>query len=147
MAHNMIEELEMLCEKLTDTMSEINSKLKSSSGRTLPAADLDYVDKMTHALKSIKTIIAMEEAYNDDYSERYDDRRSMRYDDRSSTRGRRNARRDSMGRYSRDYMHNYSRDDAKDEMIDDLREMMKMTDDDRARQEFQAFISKMENMR
>lgn len=52
-----------------------------------------------------------------------------------------------MGRYSRDYMHNYSRDDAKDEMIDDLREMMKMTDDDRARQEFHAFISKMENMR
>ena len=60
-----------------------------------------------------------------------------------------NGRRDSMGRFSRDdYSERwYSRTSAKDEMVDDLQEMMKMTDDDRVRQEMQTFISKMENMR
>ena len=52
------------------------------------------------------------------------------------------------GRYSRDdYDRGYSRGMAKEEMIDDIREMMKQTDDDRMRQEMQAFVSKMENMR
>lgn len=55
----------------------------------------------------------------------------------SMARGRgRNARRDSMGRYSRD----------KSDMIEDLQELMEDAPDDRTRQEFQRFITKMEQM-
>lgn len=155
MAANMLNELYTLCEKLGDTMAEINIKLKNSKG-ALSATDIDYVDKMTHAIKCIKTVIAMEEAYDDDYSEDYGSNyggRSMRsYDDRgnrSNARGRQNARRDSRGRYSRDEYseRGYSRGMAKDEMVDELRDLMKQTDDDRMRQEIHSFISKMENMR
>ena len=50
-----------------------------------------------------------------------------------------------MGRYSRDgYGGNgYSRDQ---EMISELRELMNDAKDDRTRQEFQRFISKIEQM-
>lgn len=155
MAKEMLDNIYELCDKLNETMSDINGKLKNTKG-ALSTTDLGYVDNMLHAIKSAKTIIAMEEAYDDDYSENYrgsyNDRSMRHYDDRSErsmARGRRNARRDSMGRFSRDDYseRGYSRDSAKDEMVDDLREMMKMTDDDRVRQEMQTFISKMENMR
>ena len=144
MANNLVDELYTLCDRLTEALSDINPKLKNGKP-ALPSADLDYVDRLTHAIKSIKTTIAMEEAYdNDDYS---DAGHSMRYD-RSYARGRHNARRDSMGRYSRDdYDRGYSRGMAKHEMVDELRDMMKQTDDERMRQEMQTFISKMENMR
>jgi hypothetical protein len=152
---NILDETYTMCDKLGDTLSDINGKLKNTKG-ALPNADLDYVDRLLHSIKSAKTVIAMEEAYDDDYSENYrgsyNDHSMRHYDDRgerSMARGRRNARRDSMGRYSRDDYseRGYSRTSAKDEMVDDLREMMKMTDDDRVRQEMQDFISKMEKMR
>lgn len=78
------------------------------------------IDKLTHAVKSIDTIMAMEDAgYSNDYS----------------YRGR---RRDSMGRYSRNsygrpydggsYRYDYddrgySREDAKDSLIEQLKDM------------------------
>jgi hypothetical protein len=84
-----MEELrEMLCEEL----DKITKKGELSAG------SLDVVDKLTHSIKSIDTIIAMEDAgySSDDYSIRGN----------SYARGRgSNARRDSMGRYSSD---NYS---------------------------------------
>lgn len=62
----------------------------------LTAGTLDVVDKLSHSLKSIETIIAMEEA--GDYS---GNDMSGRYYDRSGARGRgRYAKRDSMGRYA-----------------------------------------------
>lgn len=82
-----IEELrEMLCEEL-DKLAEKGE---------LTAGSLETVDKLAHAIKSIDTIMAME-----DYSED-----GMYYDGSynngtSYARGRgRNAKRDSMGRYS-----------------------------------------------
>lgn len=73
---------EMLCKEL----DEYGKKDE------LTAGSLDIVDKLTHALKSIETIIAMSE----------DGGESGRYSGRySGARGRgRNARRDSMGRYA-----------------------------------------------
>lgn len=61
--------------------------------------ELEYLDKLTHAIKCVKTTVAMLEAQEggDGYSQRYS------YDEGSSyARGRRNAPRDSMGRYSGD---------------------------------------------
>lgn len=55
-------------------------------------------------------------------------------------RGYSRTRRDSMGRYSRRYSM------ADDSMISELRKMMDDAPDDRTRQEFERFISKMESM-
>lgn len=138
---HMYEELkEMLCKEL----EEITRKGE------LTAGSLDTVDKLTHAIKSIDTIVAMEE-YSDDYNYRgsYDresdgmsSARRRTYDGRSYARGR-NAKRDSMGRYSRG---GYSYDDAKDDMINDLHELMQDTHDERTKQEFKKFINKLETM-
>ena len=87
---------EMLCEELHN----ITEQGEITSG------SLEIIDKLTHSIKSIDTIMAMEESgYSNDrgYS-RYDG--SYRYDDGYSRRGSyargrgSNARRDSMGRYS-----------------------------------------------
>lgn len=138
---HMYEELkEMLCKELEGITRK----------GELTAGSLDTVDKLTHAIKSIDTIVAMEE-YRDDYSYRgsYDREsdgmngaRRRTYDGRSYARGR-NAKRDSMGRYSRG---GYSYDDAKDDMINDLHELMQDTHDERTKQEFKKFINKLESM-
>jgi hypothetical protein len=138
---HMYEELkEMLCKEL----EEITRKGE------LTAGSLDTVDKLTHAIKSIDTIAAMEEYSNDynyrgSYDRESDGMSSVRrrtYDGRSYARGR-NAKRDSMGRYSRG---GYSYDDAKDDMINDLHELMQDTHDERTKQEFKKFINKLETM-
>lgn len=119
---------DMLCEEL----DKITKKGELSAG------SLDIVDKLTHSIKSIDPIMAMEDA---GYS--YADRK-----------------RDSMGRYSREYMdrdysnardsrnyvtrRGYSRD--KDELMAELHDLMHEAPDERTKQEFKRFINKMENM-
>ena len=94
-----MEELrDMLCEEL----DKITKKGELSAG------SLDVVDKITHSIKSIDTIMAM-----NGYSNGYSNRNSYA------------RRRDSMGRYSRDY--GYSRDDEIQILKDQLREMRDMT--------------------
>lgn len=138
------EDLEEMCHTLGDKISEANEKLRSTRG-DLTGGDLTYIDTLSHALKSIKTIMAMEEGgyshnmgysgysendgYNGDYSGRY-------YPGSSYAR---NRRRDSMGRYSR---RGYSR--AADDVVEQLRDVMDSSTDERAKQEIQKLISKME---
>lgn len=109
----------------------------------LSAGSLDIIDKLSHALKSVTTIIAMEDA-DGDYSgntyPRGDGRRSYR----SYASGRRNARRDSMGRYSREYNRDYS--GAVEDMVSQLRDMMDEAPDQTTRSEIQRLVSKMEKM-
>lgn len=141
--HDLYDDLSELCETLSDELKKTNQKLEKSGG-VMTSGDLEYVDKLTHALKSVKTTKAMIES---GYSGRsYDDgsytgmnndgRRSYRsYDmDRSYARGR-NARRDSMGRYSGD-----------EEMISELRELMEDAPNEKVKMEFQRFIQKVESM-
>lgn len=108
----------------------------------LTAGSLDVVDKLSHALKSVETIIAMEEA-DDSYSEGYGGPyydRSMRGS--SYARGRRStARRDSMGRYSRD---DYSMDN--DEMVEQLRGIMEEAPNEQVRSEIHRVVKKIEKM-
>lgn len=82
---------DMLCDEL-DNIAEQGE---------ITTTSLDFIDKLTHSIKSIDTIMAMEESgYSNErgYS-RYDDGYSRRG---SYARGRRgNVKRDSMGRYSR----------------------------------------------
>lgn len=112
----------------------------------LTAGSLDVIDKLSHALKSIETIIAMEEA-SDDYSsnygsyERNGQMNGTTYRDggRSYARGRRgNVRRDAMGRYSRD--------DEMDGLVEDLRGLMEDAPNDHVRTEIQKLVKKFEAM-
>lgn len=112
----MYELREMLCAELD----------KVAKKGELSAGSLDVVDKLTHSIKSIDTIMAMGGDYSGDipYNRSY---------------GRRNApQRDSMGRYSR----GYSRDEK---LVSELREVMDDTHDDRTKQKLKRFISEMEN--
>ena len=56
-----INDLHEMCDTLSHELKEANEKISNGGGK-LSGSDLDYVDKLTHALKSIKTTIAMMEA-------------------------------------------------------------------------------------
>lgn len=142
-----LNDLHEMCEVLSRELGEANEKIRKNGGK-LSGSDLEYVDKLTHALKSIKTTMAMiesegEGSYADgsytggSYADGYGGSYNRSYGRGSYARGR---RRDSMGRYS---SRGYSRDQ---EMISELRDLMEDAPDDRTRQEFQRFISKIESM-
>lgn len=131
---------EMLCEEL-ETIAKKGE---------LTAGSLDTVDKLTHAIKSIETIIAMNEYNDDGYSNRgsYESRNgssnARRYTRDGSMDGGNsyarygNVRRDSMGRYSRD--------EANEEIISRLHEVMEEAQNEQTKQEIRKLINKMENM-
>lgn len=117
---------EMLCEELE----------RVANKGELTAGSLDIVDKLTHSIKSIDTIIAMGE-YEDDYSERDGmsytrDNRYMRHTDGGSSY----ARRDMRGRYSRE--------DSKENLISKLETMATNTTDDRMRATIHRCIDELE---
>lgn len=159
--HELYELKEKLCEEL-----------EKYGGQELTAGSLEVVDKLAHAIKNIDKIIEAkeEEEYSMDGGS-YEGGGSYAYvrggnqggggnrgggrSNRSYrgyareggsyayARGRgRNARRDSMGRYARD---EYSMADS-EEMVENLRMMMEEAPDERTKQEFQRFISKIEMM-
>lgn len=115
---------DMLCRELDDITRK----------GELTAGSLDTVDKLTHSIKSLETIIAMNQA-NDGESGYYPYMRG----------GRSYAqRRDAMGRYSREN-RGYSRDDARADMIDDLKSLMHDAPDEHMKKKLQRFISEIEN--
>lgn len=140
-----------LREMLSSELDKISHK-----GELTPSL-LDMVDKLTHSIKSIDTICAMEEAYGDDYDD-------YSYEGGSSyARGRgRNARRDSMGRYSREggnsyrggnsyayanrngYRRGYSRDEGTEAVKMQLQELMGTTTNPNVRMAIQKAMDEME---
>ena len=149
---DLYKNLTEMCDYISDEIASANKKIKAS-GNKLTSGDLDYVDKLTHALKSIKTTKAMIEAEDDGYS--YDGRN---YDEGSSyARGRgRYAKRDSMGRYAsenrmmrdgRSYGRMYDGRSYDDNMVAELRELMEDAPNQQMRQKFQDFISEIERMK
>ena len=129
-----LKDLHEMCETLSRELGEANDKVRQGGG-SLNGSDLDYIDKLTHAIKSIKTTIAMIEA-DDGESGMYPYNYNM---NRSYRGGSYARRRDSRGRYS----SAYSRDD---DMISDLRNLMNEAPDEKIKQEFQRFIDKIERM-
>ena len=150
-----------LCELVSESLSEAKDKLRKSSG-AISVGDADYVDKLTHTLKSIKTTIAMMEAEGEEggysgrymmplYGYAYNDGRSYADGGRGNSRadsyggmsnaGRRNAQRDSMGRYS----GNYSYAESMDAILEDMRGMMGSLPEEK-RREVQRFVDKMDRM-
>lgn len=143
-----LDDLYDLCETVSKELSTANEKIKAAGGK-LSAGDLDYLDKITHTMKSAKTIIAMAEAEKRDGESGYypymgsyryyGDGNSMRRDGISDAR-----RRDSMGRYSREN-RGYSRDDAKSDFIEDVRDLMHDAPNERIKMRFKEFIREIEN--
>lgn len=91
----------------------------------LNASVLDMIDKLTHSIKSISTVVAMET---------YDDGESGAY---PHYRYGRSERRDNRGRFSRK--------DAREDMIDDLHELANSTHDESMRKKLHRFISEIES--
>ena len=119
---------EMLCEELEKIARE----------GELTAGSLDTVDKLTHSIKSIATIMAMEDSgYSRDYVDKY---RGASYA----------QRRDSMGRYSRrggSYARGrggYSRDEEIDKMVAKLEKMVEKTEDPNVKQAIEQAIETIE---
>lgn len=123
---------------------EIDSIVEKSKGE-LSAGDLDAVDKLTHSIKSLVTIMAMEDggySYNDGYS------------------GAR--RRDGMGRYmdggyyddgysGRRYYdgysgRRYSRDEGKSHMIHQFERLMDDASTQEERDVIQSALGRLKNM-
>lgn len=125
---------EMLCDELEDIVQK----------GELTAGSLDTVDKLTHSIKSIATIMAMEDS---DYSYDYGGNMGGSYRGGSYAQ-----RRDSMGRYSRrggSYARGgrrggYSRDGEHDKMIEKLERMMEQTTDQNVKNALQEAITAIE---
>lgn len=56
--HELYDNLNELCEMVEKDLTKTNEKLRMSGGE-MSGSDLEYVDKLTHTLKSIKTTMAM----------------------------------------------------------------------------------------
>lgn len=121
-----------LCEYIDDELMELERKV--GKGQKLNASEVQYGDMLAHFKKSLLTSDAMEGGGS--YG-RVSYGRGRSYDDGMESYAR---RRDSMGRYSSD---GYSR---ADEMVSELHRLMESAPDDRTRQEFKRFISKIETM-
>lgn len=122
-----MEELYKLKDLLCDELEEYGRKGELSAG------SLEIIDKLSHALKSITTVIAMKEA-DEDYSGTY-----PKYSYRRSYA----RKRDSMGRYSRRY-DGYS--GAVDDMVEKLHDLMHDAPNEEIKSEIKRLASKVENM-
>ena len=138
-----------LCETVAKEIGEANKKIEAAGGK-LTGADVDYIDKITHAMKSIKSVIMIAENDENGESGYYPYIGGYRsYENGAGRSNRRgggmsNQRRDSRGRYAREY-RGYSRDDAMTEMVAELRDLMRDAPDEHIRMRFKRFIDEIEN--
>lgn len=128
---DIAKDLHEMCETLSRELEEVNQKIRSSGGK-MSSGDLEVVDKLTHALKSVKAVMAMEEG--EGYSSMYPYMRGGSYAYAQ--------RRDSRGRYSRNY--GYSRAEEKAEMVAQLRDMMDNAPDENMRKRIDDLIRDFE---
>lgn len=128
--------------KLYDLKEKLMQELEDySENGKFSKDDVESIKYIASAIDHICNIAEESDEYSNMYygdGGSYEDARGgNRGGNRSYARGRgRNARRDAMGRYSR----------ANDDMIEQLRMMMQEAPDERTRQEFQRFITKVEQM-
>ena len=130
-----------LIDYICDELDELEKKAEKGK---LSMSEVEYADKLAHLKKNLlRADELMDEGYSGDMGRGY-------YDGHSFARGRgSNAKRDSMGRYSRDNYSRYSRDGYSmdnREIVQELKNLMNEAPDDRTRNEFQQFITKMERM-
>lgn len=145
-----LKDMHEICETLSRELGEANEKIKKAGGR-MSAGDLEYIDRLTHAIKSAKTTIAMMEADEDGesgyympmYGRSYADGRSGARSRNSYARGGNSyaRRRDSMGRFT-SRRGGMSYDDG---MIEELQDLMDRAPEE-SKRDFQKLIDKIEQM-
>ena len=120
--------LEELRKMLVKELDDITEK------RELSAGSLEIIDKLTHSIKSIDTIMAMEGASYDGYSYRGRKRDSMgRYSRDDYSRDRDYSREDGYSRRGYYGESSYSRDDATSELMEGLKDLAKSAPDERTK--------------
>lgn len=123
----MHEDLERLCELLKKELHKTVDKFEKSGD--MSGGAIDYLDKISHALKSVKTIMAMEGSDYSGYSRRDD------YSGRYSRR------------YSNGYANGYSGDySGASEEIREIKEMIDRIPDDKLRREMERSLARAANM-
>lgn len=132
-----LKDLHETCETLSRELGEANKKIERAGGK-MTAGDLDYIDKLTHAIKSVKTTIAMMESDGGE-SGYYMPARMYGSSYRDSYRDGDSYRRDSMGRYS-------SRRSYDSGLADELHEIMERTPDESVKRDIKRAIDKIERM-
>ena len=156
-----------LCETISMELESCNEKIRQANGKLSPG-DIDYLDKLTHTMKSLKAVIGMLEAQDSGYSGHFWDGRyyfdggnSMEgssnrgsyegasgrgsYEGGSSNgsygRGRgRGANRDRMGRYAE---RGYSRADAEEDFKTEIEELMNKAPDEQSRKKLEKLMNEM----
>ena len=134
--------------EMHDLEQKLCEELKELTKRGVNHGNLDLIDKLTHSLKSVKTIIAMDEGYQGSqrsylrsYDGSYDD---GSYDsiDAYEYDGR---RRDALGRYSRDGQRTSYRsmDDGKSRFLDKLANMAEGAPDRESREAIHNLIDQI----
>lgn len=149
--HDIMDDLYELCETLEKDLAKTNEKLRMAGGE-LSGSDLEYIQKLTHSMKSLKTIMAMLEA--DDGFSRAGGNRNGNMGGMSGARGRTgNVRRDSMGRFSRDGSYygrrwrdgGMSYDGARDELMEHVEELMGIAKDEPTRKMIERFKQELKD--
>lgn len=129
----------MLCKELEELTYAGNGQIRNDT-------ELDRIDKLTHSIKSLETVIAMKESEYGGESGHY--MPPYMWGNRSfeGEGGRSNAqRRNAMGQYSRDERSmRSSRGGANEEIMAELRELMQETRDGETRKKFERFIMDLE---
>lgn len=131
----MKKDLEELCMSLSEDLSKVNRDIKEKG---LTTSGLDYVDKLTHSIKSVVTTKAVLGSSRDSYrmsrdysnADSYYNNSRDSYDSYDSYRGR-----DAMGRYTRD-----SR-----QMVEEMNRIKKDIPQE-MQYEFDKFIQRVEQM-
>ena len=133
--------------KMMQLRDNLMDELEKFADKPITEQNLEYIDKLAHAIKCIDTVDAMERSeqesrdgysgrmyrdgmsgarrYRDEYPEDgMSGRRGYFYTQRDGGGTSNRRRRDSMGRYADDYSGRYSRDEAKDKLIGEMEGMI-----------------------
>jgi len=124
---------DMLMRELNDTFS-YNGKMT--------AEKLDIIDKITHSIKSIDTVCAMESSGYGNSGNSYGNHMMPYYNSYNNGYSNGNGYGNSYTNYSIPNVH-YSREDAKTNMLRRLDEMMKEAQTDKEREAIRMCIDKI----
>ena len=147
----MHEDMKNLCDSLEfvyDDLAKVNQQIRSNNG-TLNRDHVEYLDKLTHTIKSLETTKAMKQAAEDEERGGYGGYGMRRVYYPGSMYPVGGYRDDGM---PRDYRDGYGRNQDRDsrgryaddqQMRDKLRTMMASTRDENTRMELQRMMDSM----
>ena len=148
---DLLKEIRELKETVGNEIAEANKEIKKAGG-DLNTGDIEMIDKLTHAMKSLVTTCAMLEA-DDEYSERYEPMGPY-YGSGYSRRERRDTRTGysgNYGSYARDREGRYTRENRTGgysrgmDWNEHLRQMMDEAPDEATRMDIKKLMDRMAN--